>query len=184
MLEGDDDVRLSRYHVLTAIAAVPLVLAACGGGGGNGSGTAAAGVTPTATASIEIIGTPAPAGGSTVTTSSGNAASSTALTISASAGSTSGSATAATSSAAGSTYTVTGTGGSNLVLRQAPNGTKIGDVPAGGVVTSLGEPTQQAGSYTWMHVKMANGQQGWVATKFLSGGAAAPTATPLPGGQQ
>ena len=175
--------RLSRYHILTVVVAAPLLLAACGGGGASGSGTAAAGVTPTATASIEIIGTPAPAG-SAVTSSNGTTASSTALTISASAGSTSGSATVATSSTTGTTFTVVGTGGSNLVLRQAPNGTKIGDVPAGAVVTSLGEPTKQAGSYTWLHVKMANGQQGWVATKFLSGGAVAPTATPLPGGQQ
>lgn len=170
--------RLSRFHVLPVVAALPLLLAACGGGG-----SAAAGVTPTATASIEIIGTPAPAAGGSATSSSGTSTSSPALTISASASST-GSAAAATSRTTGSTYTVTGTGGSNLVLRQSPNGTKIGDVPAGGVVTSLGEPTQQAGSYTWMHVKMANGKQGWVATKFLSGGAAAPTATPLPGGQQ
>ena len=172
--------RLSRFQVLPVLAAVPLLLAACGGGG---NGSAAAGVTPTATASIEIIGTPAPAGGNTITSNSGTASSSAGLTIRAT-GSSVIANTAATSSTTGSTYTVTGTGGSNLVLRQAPNGTKIGDVPAGGVVTSLGDPTQQAGSYTWLHVKTAKGQQGWVATKYLSGGIASPTATPVPGGQQ
>jgi hypothetical protein len=102
------------------------------------------------------------------------------LTISAT-GSASTVSAAVTTTSTGGAYTVTGTGGVPLVLRQSPNGAKIKDVPAGGVVTALGDPTQQAGAYTWIHVKTANGDVGWVATQFLAGG---PAATPLPGGQQ
>jgi len=78
-------------------------------------------------------------------------------------------------------YTVSGTGTSPLVLRKSPNGAKVADLPAGSTVTAVGDPTQQAAGYTWLHVKSAKGDTGWVATKYLSGGAAA---TPVPGGQQ
>jgi len=167
-------VRLSRLSILPAFLALPLVLGACGGGS-----SAAAGVTPTATASIQIIGTPAPSiASSTAFTSTSDSAS--ALTISAT-GSASTVSSAVTTALTGAAYTVSGTGGIPLVLRQSPNGAKIKDVPAGGVVTALGDPTQQAGAYTWIHVKTANGDVGWVATQFLAGG---PAATPLPGGQQ
>jgi hypothetical protein len=168
---------LSRSLLFPIFLVAPLALAACGGGSSNGS----AGVTPTATASIEIIGTPAPAAGTTSSSgsSSATAASAAPLTISASARTSTN--TAVTSAATGAVYTVSGTGTAPLVLRQSPNGAKITDLPAGSKVTAVGDPTQQAAGYTWLHVKSAKGDTGWVATKYLSGG---PAATPVPGGQQ
>ena len=170
--------RLSRSLLLPIFLVAPLALAACGGGSSGGS----AGVTPTATASIEIIGTPAPAAGSTTSgsgSSSATTASAAPLTISASSSTSTN--TAVTSAATGAVYTVSGTGTSPLVLRKSPNGAKVADLPAGSTVTAVGDPTQQAAGYTWLHVKSAKGDTGWVATKYLSGGAAA---TPVPGGQQ
>lgn len=174
--------RVSRTTILPLLVGLPLVLGACGGGS-----SAAAGVTPTATASIQIIGTPAPSGASSAATTSTSqlvaalTVSATSSAASSAASSASTLSTATTAATTGAAYTVTGTGNVGLRLRQTPNGSKITDVPAGGVVTALGEPTQQAGGYTWIHVKTAKGETGWVATQFLAGG---PPGTPLPGGQQ
>jgi hypothetical protein len=185
-------VRAPRRQLLSAFLVLPVALAACGGGT-----AATAGVTPTATASIQIIGTPAPALGSTASTTAA-ATTSGALTVSTVASATTAVNTSVTSTATGAVYTVTGTGNVGLRLRQTPNGNKITDLPAGSNVTAVGDPTQQAGGLTWVHVKSAKGDVGWVASQYLAGLPAAATATtasatattasstgtPVPGGQQ
>lgn len=171
--------RRLRLGLIPVVLILPLTLAACGGGS-----SAKAGVTPTATASIEIIGTPAASSGSTVTGSQTGVASS-GLTVSTQrqSSATTSAATVATSVATGAAYTVSGTGNVGLRLRQAPNGAKITDLPAGTVVTAIGDAPQQAGGYTWIHIKTAKGASGWVATQYLAGGAVAGTPTAPAGGQ-
>lgn len=79
----------------------------------------------------------------------------------------------------GTALAVAGTGKSGLRLREQPNGKVLQVLPEGTRLQSQGEQ-QQAAGYTWIHVRTADGKDGWVAAPFV---AAAPPATPTPGAQ-
>lgn len=67
----------------------------------------------------------------------------------------------------GAALRVTGTGSVGLRLRDAPNGTPVEVVADGAMLTAVGDPTQQAGGSTWVHVKTADGRTGWVAAQYV-----------------
>jgi hypothetical protein len=62
----------------------------------------------------------------------------------------------------------------NVSLRDGPNGAKIGKVAHAGDSVAVVE-TKDGSS----HIKLANGDEGWVASNFVDEGAAEPEATPI-----
>lgn len=74
----------------------------------------------------------------------------------------------------GAALAVAGTGRSGLKLRDQPNGKVLQVLPEGARLQAQGDQ-QQAAGYTWIHVRTADGKDGWVAAPFV---AAPPAATP------
>jgi hypothetical protein len=73
---------------------------------------------------------------------------------------------------------VTGTGGEGVSLRQAPSGTaeRLRVVPEGAALQNLNEERQSDGR-GWRRVRDTDGQEGWVASEFLTTDAVAAFAT-------
>jgi hypothetical protein len=63
---------------------------------------------------------------------------------------------------------VQGTAGSGLALRETPGGDRLSVQPEGGILTLITNETPVlAGQYTWVKVRAATLEEGWVATEFL-----------------
>jgi hypothetical protein len=63
---------------------------------------------------------------------------------------------------------VQGTAGSGLALRDAPGGERLSVQTEGAILTLItAETPVLAGQYTWVKVRAANLEEGWVATEFL-----------------
>jgi hypothetical protein len=63
---------------------------------------------------------------------------------------------------------VQGTAGSGLALRETPGGERLSVQPEGGILTLVTDETPVlAGQYTWVKVRAATLEEGWVATEFL-----------------
>lgn len=60
------------------------------------------------------------------------------------------------------------TGGSGLVLRDAPGGGEVRILPEGTIVTLLDDAPQPLNNLTWRRVRVLGGDDGWVAQEFLS----------------
>ncbi|MCA9970180.1 MAG: SH3 domain-containing protein [Anaerolineales bacterium] len=60
------------------------------------------------------------------------------------------------------------TGGSGLVLRDAPGGSEVRILPEGTIVTLLEDAPQTLNNITWRRVRVLGGDEGWVSQDFLS----------------
>ncbi len=60
------------------------------------------------------------------------------------------------------------TGGSGLLLRDAPSGAEIRTLPEGTLVTLLEEEPVVLNGFTWRSVRVVGGEEGWVAEDYLT----------------
>lgn len=60
------------------------------------------------------------------------------------------------------------TGGSGLLLRDAPSGAEIRTLPEGTLVTLLEDEPVPLNGFTWRRVRVIGGEEGWVAEDYLT----------------
>ncbi len=60
------------------------------------------------------------------------------------------------------------TGGSGLLLRDAPSGAEIRTLPEGTLVTILEEEPVVLNGFTWRRVRVIGGEEGWVAEDYVT----------------
>jgi hypothetical protein len=185
-IRGDGQMHRHRFRLLSSAVlalGVPAILSACGGPG------AAASTATTSTApSIVISGAPSSGSSSsatvatsvaTLSTASAQSGSATIAAVTTSSGAVTTTAATPLPAGGGQTYVVTGTGTESLRLRKTPDGAIVSRLADGTVLTAVGDAPQQAGSYTWIHVKTTKGVEGWVASAYL----VAATPSPPKGGE-
>lgn len=63
---------------------------------------------------------------------------------------------------------IEGTSGNGLTLRDAPGGAEVSILPEGNLVTVLPDEPQDANGLVWRKVRTVFGDEGWVASDFLT----------------
>lgn len=63
---------------------------------------------------------------------------------------------------------IEGTSGNGLTLRDAPGGAEVSILPEGNLVTVLPDEPQEANGLVWRKVRTVFGDEGWVASDFLT----------------
>ncbi len=63
---------------------------------------------------------------------------------------------------------VDGTSGNGLTLRDSPGGEEITVLPDGSVLTVLDDAPVESGGFEWRNVRVVGGEEGWVASDFLT----------------
>jgi hypothetical protein len=67
----------------------------------------------------------------------------------------------------GQQFMVAGTGGEGIVLRVSPGGERIDVYREGTHLERLARP-QEVDGVTWLHVRMSDGVEGWVAAQYTT----------------